>query len=1021
MTRRRSWFIAAAFALVSIFGPSVATAQTSGTVSGRVYDSATNQPIAQAQVVIVGTMLGARSDAEGQYTIPNVAAGPVQVRVLRLGYGAETQPVTVQAGQVARLDFALEQRAATLDVVVTTVTGDQRRVEVGNSIAAIDAEQVVESRPVTSMGDLLTARAPGVQVLPSNQSGTGARVRIRGTSSLSLNNDPIYIIDGVRMESASNSTSIGVGGSTPSRVSDINPEDIASIDIVRGPSAATLYGTDAANGVIVITTKRGVAGTPRWTVYTEQGLIKDEAPWPTNFSTLGVFPNLAGDPTRADCYLFRQGLATTANAYCIADSLAAFNPAKTDGISPLSTGRRQQYGAQLSGGTSAIRYFLSGEWEDEVGAQEIPSLERARLIEEGFPIRDFQEEPNSYNRANMRANLNISLPNNLEIGVSTGYINSTGTLPQSDNNSAAFGPTLLAGPGLVDPDDHTTAYGIFNLGNIYQEEFSQEIDRFIGSTNALWTTNEWLTVRGNAGVDYTGRLDQDLCRFGDCIPGNDEGFKADYRSNFFNYTLDGSATGTFDLTSTLNSRSTVGVQFYRRLFDSNQAYGELLPPGAVSVSAGAIQSAAESTTETRTLGAFVEQSVAWNDRLFVTAGLRADDNSAFGRDYDAVLYPKLSVSWVVSDEPFVPRFDWLSQLRLRAAYGASGQQPGATDALSFFTARTAIAEGFESPGIALSTLGNVDLKPERSTEFEGGVDWTLLDGRVITEVTYYNKSSRDALVQRILPPSVGTGATNRFENLGEIRNWGWEWLVTAQPVQLETFGWDFTVNGSHNSNEIVDLGGVPPIIGARISQIEGSPLNAFYSRPILGFADDDNDGIIEESEVEIGADPVFLGYSTPRTEIAVTNGFDFWERRLRLSALVDYKGGHKVWNGTERYRCASFSNCQDLHDPNTSFEKQARVIAARHGTRATDAGYIEDASFVRLRELALNFSVPDAWLSRMAGAERVSLSLSARNLKIWTDYTGMDPESNYSQGDVQNDFLTLPPQRYYVLRLTVGL
>ena len=992
-----------------------------GTVSGRVSDASGGTPIAAVQIQIVGTQLGTQTNQGGEFTIRGVPAGTHVLRALRVGFGEQRDTVTVAAGQTVTADIRMRAVAVTLNPVVTTATGEQRRVEVANAISNIDAAKAVETRPVASIGDLLTARAPGVQVLPNNSTGTGSRVRIRGTSSLSLSNDPIYVIDGVRMQSSSDNTTIGVGGSTPSRVGDINPEEIESIEVVKGPSAATLYGTDAANGVIVIKTKRGVAGRPQWTFYTEQALIKDQNEWPTNYAGMGVLPNQpAASQSTNRCFATRQGLAPTAATYCNFESLAGFNPAETEATSPLGTGHRQQYGLQVRGGSENVRYFVHGEWEDETGLQILPSAERQRLAAASIPIRDIMERPNVYDRATLRANLNLTLPGNADLAFNTGYIASYFSQPNADNNAQGWGPTIVGGRGDVNPDNLSSAYGFYPLGAVYQEEWGQEVDRFIGSTNGNWRPTSWLSIRGNAGIDFTNIVDTNLCRFSDCTTGTTrEGFKTDNRSRFYNYTFDLNGTGTFNLTDALVSRTTVGAQFFRDVFNRNGAFATQLPPGATTISAGAIPGASEATAESRTLGFFAQQELQFADRLFLTAAVRSDDNSAFGADFDAVYYPKLSVSWVLSEEPFLPRPDWLNQLRLRAAYGASGRQPGTTDAVQFFQSTTAILEGAETPGVVFQALGNTELKPERSAELEAGFDLTALDNRFTAEFTYYNKNSRDALVQRILPPSIGTGANSRFENLGEIRNSGFEWLATAYLIQRDNFGFDISVNGSHNSNEIVDLGDVPPIRGAQISQIEGYPLNAFWIKPIKSFSDADGDGIIDASEVVVGDTTEFFGYSQPRTEISVTGGLEFFQRRVRLSALVDHKGGHKVWNGTERYRCVSFNNCRDLYDPNTPLDKQARLVAARFVTNTTDAGYIEDASFIRLRELALNFDVPQRWAGALR-ADRVALNLAARNLAIWTDYTGIDPESNYGQGDVQNDFLTQPPATYYVLRVTLG-
>jgi len=1013
------WLTAVALAAL---GATQGRAQsTQGTITGRVTDATTQQPVQSAQIAVVGTSLGTITNDEGRYTIRGVPAGNVTVRVLRVGYAEQTKRVAVAAGQSATADFATQALAVNLTPVVTTVTGPQRRTEVGNSIAQVDAAELVQTRPIANISDLLTARAPGVQVLPGNQTGTGARVRIRGTSSLSLSNEPIYVIDGVRLESSTNSTSIGVGGSTPSRVSDLNPEEIENIEIVKGPSAATLYGTDAANGVIVITTKRGQTGRPQWNFYTEQGAIRDLNTYPTAYSNAGRLQ--PANTFSNACYLTRIAAGT-----CVSDSLRRFNLFEDPQTTPLGTGYRQQYGAQVSGGSEAIRYFVSGEWEDETGLLKIPEFDIARMQAQNIDIREEWNRPNARTRASGRANLNLTLSQNADIGITTNYITSTQRLPQSDNNTTGLLSSAYGGPGFktnVDPTnsigDSLYGYRAFTPGNIFQETVTQDVNRFIGGLNGSWRPTSWLSTRGNFGADFTSRVDTDLCRFATCanFGTNRQGFVIDNRSTFFQYTADVGATGTFQLNRVVNSRTTVGVQFFKNLFNRNGAESSILPPGATTLTAGAIPDVDAATTETRTLGAFVEQTFAFNDRLFATAALRADDNSAFGADFSAVYYPKASVSWVISEESFFTGVTWVDQFRLRAAYGASGRQPGTTDALQFFVGNTARLDEVEIPGVVFSALGNRNLKPERTEELELGFDGTLLNGRLNVDITYYNKTSRDALIERVLPPSIGTGAAERFENLGRVDNAGFEALVNARLIQRSRFGWDVTLNGSTNRNELVDLGDVPPIIGTTIRQIEGYPLNGYWQRPILGYGDADGNGIITASEVVVGDTAAFLGYSVPRYEVALTNGFDLFDGRFRLTALVDYKGGHKLSNGTERIRCQNRNNCRGLHDPSASLFEQARVVAMREDPSRTQAGFIEDASFIRFRELALTLNAPDNWAARVGG-RRLSATFSARNLGTITDYTGIDPESNYGQNDVPSDFQTAPPPSYFTFRLNVG-
>ena len=271
---------------VALLGAVVSSAAAQqGSIAGRVTHRATQQPVAGAEVVVLGTNLAGRTRQDGQYRIPGVAVGRYTLQVRLIGYATLSQPVSVSGGETAVVDFALSEAAVPLEAVVVTATGaEQLRRELGHSVATIDATKTVEEAAPTNLADLLNARAPGVQVLPSGgTTGTGSRVRIRGSSSLSLTNEPIIVVDGIRVENGATgqtATSIGVGGQTPSRLNDLSPEDIESIEVVKGPSAAALYGTDAANGVIQIRTKQGRPGPTRWNAFIEGGPLKDITTWP---------------------------------------------------------------------------------------------------------------------------------------------------------------------------------------------------------------------------------------------------------------------------------------------------------------------------------------------------------------------------------------------------------------------------------------------------------------------------------------------------------------------------------------------------------------------------------------------------------------------------------------------------------------------------------------------------------------------------------------------------------------------
>lgn len=1001
--------VAALFA-VALVVPTLTHAQETGTLSGVVTDQTTGQPVNAAEVTITGTAFSALTNADGRYTLSNVPAGPHEVRAATVGYMSQQGTVTITVGETSTLDFALPVAAFRLDELVVTATGDQLKREVSHSISGLDAAERAQLAPVANMNDLLIAQAPGVTVTPGNLTGAEARIRIRGTNSLSLNNDPVYYIDGIRMESSNGSSSMGIGGTSISRVNDINPEEIESIEFVKGPAASALYGTDAANGVIVIKTKRGTPGTAQWQIYAEGGLIRDNNTYPTAYRgwTEGSEPT-----NNTQCIL-----TEVAAEECTQDRITTFNLFDDPDASPNGTGYRQQYGAQLSGGTESLSYFVSGEWEDEVGVLVMPDFAQD-LIRENRQVGEVpgeQMRPNTRRRTSVRANLDVNALQNLDLSFSTGFVTSTQRLPQTDNNTTGLLSNAFGGPG--NKDNGRFGYRTFTPDQFFSETVTQDINRFIGSGTAYWRPADWLTARLTGGIDYTNRVDTDLCRRGECTTFSAttiSGFKEDNRTNLFQYTADLNAAAEFELSETVTSRSTVGVQYLRDTFNRNGAFAEDLPPGATTVTSGAIPAADESTEIAVTLGTFVEQQFGWRDRLFVNGAVRIDDNSAFGADFSAVAYPKLGASWVFSEEPFFPAASWIDELRLRGAWGTSGVRPGTTDALAFFSPTTASVENEDQAAIVFTALGNQELKPERSTEYEVGFDAGLLGGRVGVELTYYNKTTKDALIERTVAPSVGASNT-QWENLGSVQNKGWEGSVNAQIVSTPQFGLDVVLSGSHNQNTLEELGeDVAPIIGTTISQIEGFPLNSYWLQPYT-FSDDDDNGIITADEIAVGDDLEFIGPNLPETELTFAAGIELFARRLRIGAGFDYKAGHYQLNGTERIRCESRLNCDGLIDPNAPLWKQARVVALRETDARTQFGFVESADFVRFREVSASYRLPDR-IAGVLGASGVSIVVAARNLAVWTDYSGIDPEAGYfGGGNTQNDFQTQAPPTYWTFR-----
>jgi hypothetical protein len=317
--------------------------------------------------------------------------------------------------------------------------------------------------------------------------------------------------------------------------------------------------------------------------------------------------------------------------------------------------------------------------------------------------------------------------------------------------------------------------------------------------------------------------------------------------------------------------------------------------------------------------------------------------------------------------------------------------------------------------VAIQNAGNSELKPERSQEFETGFELGMLAGRLGLDFTFYHRTTKDALIQRELAPSLGL-TDNRFENLGKTRNYGFEAGLSGTPVRNSWLVWDFSLTGSTNTNEIVELGeGVEPIIFGVQAHKEGYPLGAYWEEP-YEWEDANGDGYISVDEIVVGDTAVYLGYPRPRYEAALFNSFQIgsW---LRISGLFDYRGGHKMYNNTEQFRCRNV-RCQALNDPTTPVDDQARATAAGIVTTKSYAGYIEDAWFIKLRELAFTFFLPDR-LARSIGAGRATLTLAGRNLLTITDWTGIDPEVQFNQAGNFGSaaFFSQPTVRYWTARL----
>ncbi len=1007
-----------AVAALGVVGSAPLGAQAAdGSITGLVTDAASGQPVAQVRVLISGTTNGTLTAENGRYTIRSVASGAYTLEVNRIGYEPRKLAVRVVGTAPTVIDIAITQSAFSLSAVVTTVSGQQRKVELANSTTQIAVADKLAELPVTNMGGLLSGRASSVQVVQTGATGTGSRIRIRGQNSFSLSNDPIVVIDGVRATSTTNNA-LGVGGSGPSRLDDINPADIENIEIVKGPSAATLYGTEAANGVIVITTKRGKSGKTRYSFTAENGQIANTAEYPDMWSLWGKT-----SPTGASGICL---LAAVAANTCTVDSLSRGNVLNDDRLSPIDKGMRQQYNFQASGGSDAVQFFVSAQNETETGIYKMPDLEIARLkTRRGVSeLPSTQVRPNALARNSLRANLSARLASNLFLQVSSGYVNSNLRLPQNEDNANGLMVNALGGPWRGDlrdaQGDSLLGYRSFMMGDVLSQTTTQDINRFINSVSAQYTPFSWLATRASVGSDYTNRNDLYISKVGEGPATGTvrQGEINSTRADINQQSVDLGGTGTFQILPWLNSKTSVGMQYIRRAVNATTGTGIGLPPGGVTVSTAATRSSNQSLSELRTLGYYVEQQVAIHDKLFLTGGVRRDAASAFGQQTNAVYYPKFGASWMISEQSFFPDLNFVNSLRLRGTYGASGQIPGATDAVLYYSANpTTLSNGTDTPGATIGSLGNAALKPEFSAETEFGFDLTMFSGRSNVELTSYNKKTTDALISRLIAPSL-SGLTNQFANIGNIQNTGIELTYNQKVVDRQQFALDFTLTGSTNKNRMLKLGeGVSPIAsGNRNTQrnLPGYPLFGLWDKDIT-FNDANNDGIIVLSELTFSDTAVYRGSTFPTRELAFSPSLELLNRKLRISTQFDSKSNFLKFNNTLRHQCMNGVTCRGRYDRTASLQEQANALAT---SRSVFSGMFEDGAFTRWRELSVSYELPTKWANAVR-SERWNVVLTGRNLAVWTNYTGVDPEAAANNQDQRGneEYFSTPLLRYFTVRM----
>jgi TonB-linked SusC/RagA family outer membrane protein len=1005
-------------------------------IAGTVTDSVTGQTVAYAVVRIDETGQTVNGGALGHYAFVGVAAGEYHVTARRVGYTPKTRSVVVVEGQTATVNFVLNQPPTKLDEVVTTAVGDQRRYQVGNSIATINVDSIAPTTPVTSLTDLISARAPGVEVLETGgMTGSGEAIRIRGLSSLVLQNDPILIVDGVRQDNSAGSNVVAafpyeVGGShpTPTRLNDLDFSDVETVDILKGPAASTEYGTDAANGVIVITTKRGTAGRPQWHLSAEQTESDIPVTFPNNYYSWGHSTD--GTNTPVDCPLIAgfAGYGLTEKT-CVVDSITQWNPLNHRATSIFGSGNRAKYDASVSGGSDAVRYYVSGGLSNETGIVRMPPVfrELADTANVGLPSAAFH--PNTEQQRSVRVNTAIRLGSTADLSATGSYLANYQQTP----DAGALYSTVLEAPGLSDAA-HYYGYGPYTTNGPLAELSqlgSQNTDRVTGGLTGSWRPTGWFVGHATVGLDHGSQSEQAI-EYPLANPTYQSGGSA---LSVFNgttdiYSADLRATATASLARDVRAVTSAGLQMVDTRTAGQSGLTLNLSSTNLTLNGATGPVVTQVANRQATLGGYGEEELGFADRLFVTGAIRVDAGSGFGHAYSTAAYPKASVSFLaINSGP--------TTLRVRGAFGESGVQPTNGAALQLYVPTVGYLGGVPVSTNVLNWPGNPNLQPERSAELEGGVDFGGWGNRVTFELTGYSKTTHDALV------NVNTGATlgnyTYQENIGEVRNTGVEGTLTAAIIQNRSVTWDVGVNASVNHNTLVSLapGVVAQIAVAGVGlqpefrMTPGFPLYGIWGQKAT-YADKNHDGIIESNEVTLSDSAEYLGSSLPTQEVSMSTHVGLFGGAVTLGALVDYRGGYKIANEAAAEGDEAEAT-RGANDPKAPLWLQARA-AATNTYFAFSSLYAEDGSFIRFRELSLTYTLPRS-VVRLVRAQSLSLTAAVRNLALWTRYTGPDPETSNAtnvqfaptangltvNNDVRADAGAVPLARYWVVRLNVGI
>jgi TonB-linked SusC/RagA family outer membrane protein len=949
-------------------------------VTGRVTDAATGEPMSGVEVLLANTTIRTSTREDGTFSL-GVPAGRVSILVRSIGYRRFLIDLPQSQNSI---EARLEPDILQLDEVVVTgaATGVERR-NLANSVETVSAEELESAPPAATIEQSIQGKVAGANIQSnSGAPGGGVQVELRGVTSINATARPLYVIDGVVISDVAiasniNAVTAAAGGSNPSlaqdnqvnRIVDLNPADIESIEILKGPSAAAIYGSQASSGVILIKTKRGRSGRPQINLT-------------QRFGTFDLANNLG---TRR--FETAQEL----------DDLLGAGFAESIGFDPDSVFDHEQELAgrnalswetlgSISGGTENTRYFVSGLWKNDEGVM----------------------ENTGFDKQSLRVNLDQDLASNVLLQVSTNVLHTSAARGVSNNDNSGTSPYMVFpftyNVADLKPDSAGTyPDNPFERSNPLQtialSDIDEDVWRLIGSARIEWdaieSTQNNLKLLANAGVDFFRQKNSLLfppeLQF-EASGSTDGLIGSSLLSNSDNENIDLGASVVYGYTPSggaWNATTSAGIQYNAQDLNVARVVSKNIVPGQSNIDQATNVQVNELRQRVENLGFHVQEEVLFNERLLLTAGVRADQTSANTEDDKLFWYPKAAASyrWTIGSSV-------VEEVKFRAAYGESGNQPlyGQKFTPLNTTVNIGGIPGFQVPLGGQSQVVPAGLKSERQREFEVGMDAQLFGGRSVLEATLYQRRVSDLILQRQLAPS--TGFASEFFNGGTMRVNGFDGSLALVPLQGQDWNWIFRTTFSMNRSKITELP-VPAFLPGNAGF--GVGLGSFKieegqsATQIVGTVPSDTGGSI------VGK----VGDSNPDFRMGFTN--DIGWKGLNLFFLLDWQQGSQIVNLTRL-----------LYDAGGNSIDYETAGEERISTFGEDIHvYIEDATFLKMREITLSYELPASFVNSVWGAlDHARLSASGRNLFTWTGYSGMDPEvSNFGNQAVGRNIDVAPYPR----------